>query len=256
MVEDELLGVAQNFTAHLHRAEYHRLKSLAKTQNAAAIREIERPVVGTPSRITKQRGEALKRVSKQRNLLGNGHGRDLPWMGTSLQGLMESPRKEARVIRSLPQAAAGTRAAAGFGSTSTGLPAQRSRTEESSAKERQRGPARDDTRPQPRSTLQRTVDVRSRPPTSIGSSSSKVAAPVPSSTPSRPSCSSSRLTYSTPKSAPKEEVGNEESEDDDDDDIFGIQKRRMRREKSRENIRKSAEKPARKPSPDNIPSFL
>ncbi|VUC19940.1 unnamed protein product [Clonostachys rosea] len=259
MVDDELLGVAQRFTVHLHRAEYQRLKAQAKTQNAATIREIERPTVGTPTRVTKQRSEALKRVSRQRSLLGNDHGRDLPWMGTSLQGLMEAPRREAKAIRSLPQAASGTRAAAGFSSQLSSSPIRGNRSAGDSPPEKQKGSARRDSRgTSVRATPRGTGNVGSKQAVSANKSSSPIVSTSAAvSTPSRRPLSTVRTSYSTPQ-ATKSLVPDEdnEDEDDDDDDIFGLNKRRIRREKSRENIRRSTEKPARKPSPDAIPSFL
>ncbi|CAH0048745.1 unnamed protein product [Clonostachys solani] len=260
MVDDELLGVAQRFTVHLHRAEYQRLKAQAKTQNAATIREIERPTVGTPTRVTKQRSEALKRASRQRSLLGNDHGRDLPWMGTSLQGLMEAPRREAKVIRSLPQAASGTRAAAGFSSQLSSSPIRGDRPVGDSPPERRERPAPRDSRGiGVRATPQGTGNVKSKRAASTNKSSSPtVGASASVGTPSRRPPSTVRSSFSTPQ-APKDigqEEDNGEEDEDDDDDIFGLNKRRIRREKSRENIRRSTEKPVRKPSPDAIPSFL
>jgi hypothetical protein len=89
MVEDELLHTARLFTAHLHRAEYARLKQVAKAHNAAAIREIERPVVaGPPTARARRRREAALRTAKQRRV-----GVDEA-QGSSLLGLMETPRRE------------------------------------------------------------------------------------------------------------------------------------------------------------------
>jgi len=111
MVEDEFLTMANDFTKHLHTAEYHRLKALASTRNADMIRTISRPVTGRMTDLVKKRRSALKLAASQRkglrNALGKRKGRDesdsddsdddgdLPWAGTSLQGLMESPRKTA-----------------------------------------------------------------------------------------------------------------------------------------------------------------
>lgn len=89
MVEDELLATAGLFTAHLHRAEYTRLKRLAAAQNAAAIREMERPVVPGPATATatRRRGRAARTAARRGLARGEG-----PWVGSSLQGLMETPR--------------------------------------------------------------------------------------------------------------------------------------------------------------------
>jgi hypothetical protein len=110
MVEDEFLAMANDFTKHLHAAEYQRLKALASTRNADMIRTISRPVTGRMTDLVKRRRSALELAASQRkglrNALGKRKGRDdsdsdddsddeLPWAGTSLQGLMESPRKVA-----------------------------------------------------------------------------------------------------------------------------------------------------------------
>lgn len=111
MVEDEFLAMAHDFTKHLHAAEYQRLKALASTRNAEMIRTISRPVTGRMTDLVKRRRTALELATSQRkglkNALGKRKGRqddsdsddddddELPWAGTSLQGLMESPRKVA-----------------------------------------------------------------------------------------------------------------------------------------------------------------
>jgi hypothetical protein len=62
----------------------------------------------------------VRKVASQRKVLGDDSGAadDLPWMGTSLQGLMDAPRIEPRAIAaSSGPTSAGTRAAAGFTST-------------------------------------------------------------------------------------------------------------------------------------------
>ncbi|MBE3050024.1 hypothetical protein IMZ48_47490 [Candidatus Bathyarchaeota archaeon] len=104
MVEDELFSVANRFTAHLHAAEYQRQKREAKTRNAGTIDSISRPVVGrmTPSVRSKQERAAKTRVRRDgvRKAIANARDGGLdadsedeeesPWMGMSLQGLMET----------------------------------------------------------------------------------------------------------------------------------------------------------------------
>ncbi|KAG5963159.1 hypothetical protein E4U57_006509 [Claviceps arundinis] len=89
MVEDELLHTAQQYTTHLHRAEYIRLKAVISSRNAHTIREMERPVVPRSGGST-PRGKAMrvrrKIVEGKQAVLDGG---EAPWMGTSLQGLME-----------------------------------------------------------------------------------------------------------------------------------------------------------------------
>lgn len=122
MVEDELLTMAGRFTAHLHAAEYHRQKQQAKTRNADTIDTISRPVVGrmTPT-VKAKRG----RLDKSRNMAGGlrralANGRDngvdaeseddAPWVGTSLQGLMEAPRGSAIRLSRLASVGPGAKA--------------------------------------------------------------------------------------------------------------------------------------------------
>ncbi|KAG6104264.1 hypothetical protein E4U31_002078, partial [Claviceps sp. LM219 group G6] len=59
MVEDELLHTAQQYTTHLHRAEYIRLKAVISSRNAHTIREMERPVVPRSGGST-PRGKAVR----------------------------------------------------------------------------------------------------------------------------------------------------------------------------------------------------
>ncbi|KXH27722.1 hypothetical protein CSIM01_11559 [Colletotrichum simmondsii] len=106
MVEDELFTIAGHFTAHLHAAEYQRLKAQTRTQNAETIKTISRPVVGSLTELARKRQEELLRKKKQREALRRAKrdaGRDdedtgdetsVPWRGTSLQGLMHSPKKK------------------------------------------------------------------------------------------------------------------------------------------------------------------
>ncbi|KAH8882620.1 hypothetical protein GQ53DRAFT_457151 [Thozetella sp. PMI_491] len=99
MVEDEFISVAGDFTRHLHAAEYQRLKTLAKSQNADTIKNISRPVSGNMTDLVRRRQRALGIAASQRQgiqaVLGKPFDADPnePWAGTSLQGLMDSPRK-------------------------------------------------------------------------------------------------------------------------------------------------------------------
>lgn len=122
MVEDEFLSIANSFTVHLHAAEYHRLKGLAKEQNADTINSISRPVTGVMTSSVKRRQDAVALLTKQRQGLKRSHANldepaeDVvgPWTGTSLQGLMDSPRKRSIPLTSVTSTLPGTRAAAGF----------------------------------------------------------------------------------------------------------------------------------------------
>lgn len=98
MVEDEFLAVAHDFTRHIHAAEYQRLKGLAKSQNEETIQNISRPVTGEMTEMVKRRHAALDTATRQRRVLGKRSADgDEPrgGGGSSLQGLMESPRKQA-----------------------------------------------------------------------------------------------------------------------------------------------------------------
>lgn len=137
MVEDELLSVAQSFTQHLHHAEYVRLKNLAKSQNASAIKDISSP---TDSRVKMREELKKKKVAEARatkqsailDALGAKEGTDKladmdseldddtdnePWTGTSLQGLMTGSRRSKQSLTNITGAKSGTRAAAGFART-------------------------------------------------------------------------------------------------------------------------------------------
>lgn len=100
MVEDEFLTVAAGFTRHLHAAEYQRLKGLAKSENAETIQNISRPVTGEMTDLVRRRHDVLNTAVRQRNelekVLGKRRERDRstpPRQPSSLQGLMDSPRK-------------------------------------------------------------------------------------------------------------------------------------------------------------------
>ncbi|KAI1775737.1 hypothetical protein F4818DRAFT_441014 [Hypoxylon cercidicola] len=126
MVEDEFLSTAQQYTAHLHAAEYHRLKAASKTQNADTIRDISRPVVGRMTDVVKIKQDRKARLQKQkmaakRAAMNKDHAEteteddDDPWRSASLHGLMESPRKQAARLDNLTKVVTSTtRAAAGF----------------------------------------------------------------------------------------------------------------------------------------------
>ena len=131
MVEDEFLAVAQHFTAHLHAAEYQRLKDVAASQNAETIRQISRPVVGSKSELLEKKHERTERLRKQeearqrlllnkatkREYSGESSGADdasdLFPRNASLYGLMASPREKAPRLDSMPGISFGLRTATG-----------------------------------------------------------------------------------------------------------------------------------------------
>lgn len=133
MVEDEFLSTAHLYTSHLHKAEYLRLKKLARSQNASTIESIARPVDDR----TEQSGESKKKIvgARQRamgtkamqNLEGDrrGLGRDEdenedddPWMrDPRLAGLM-TQRENSTQLSRIAGAKSKTRASAGYAQAS------------------------------------------------------------------------------------------------------------------------------------------
>jgi len=134
MVEDEFLSVARSFTAHLHAAEYKRQQKMVKSRNADTINSISRPVTGKMPDHTRRRVEGVARAKHHgvivQSLFGKKTGNDgisddsddgegLPYVGTTLHVLMDSPRKKALSIGKSGFFAASTRAAAGFSKPAT-----------------------------------------------------------------------------------------------------------------------------------------
>ncbi|KAH9883811.1 hypothetical protein F4778DRAFT_617834 [Xylariomycetidae sp. FL2044] len=102
MVEDEFLATALSFTAHLHAAEYRRLKAASKSENAEAIHNISRPVVGRMTDIAKLKQERKARLAKQRQATREvkkikaiaTDSEDEDWKSSSLHGLLSNPKTE------------------------------------------------------------------------------------------------------------------------------------------------------------------
>ncbi|KAM0339539.1 hypothetical protein ACHAPQ_001645 [Fusarium lateritium] len=272
MVEDEFLNMAHQFTTHLHRAEYNRMKNLAKNQNADAIREIERPIVGAPTLLARQRHDTAQRIVKQRKLLGSdANVKDTPYAGSSLQGLMESPRKEHKWISAGLADAAKTRASTGFNSQKISPLRMKQISKPSSAKKRQISLADDDETDEGDDM---DLATPSRTPTAKAVRTSHTSSPVMPRSAPRPTFSTPRALKTSLNNAPRPgssvkrpttAPGGSEArstakhrdarEDIDDDDPFGITKRRIQRQKSREQVRKPEEKAPAKSSLDDIPSF-
>lgn len=133
MVEDEFLSIAQRFTVHLYAAEYKRQERLAKARNAEAINSISRPVTGKMPDSTRHKIERLARSKNQRitlqDFLGKREEADdsddsnddgLPYVGTTLHGLMDSPRRKSISLSKIRSPGATTRAAAGYQGPSAG----------------------------------------------------------------------------------------------------------------------------------------
>lgn len=122
MVEDEFVAVAHKFTAHLHAAEYQRLRERARRQNSDAIRSISRPASGLMTDGVKRRqavlalkesqSRGIKRALSRASEAEEAGADEAPWAGTNLQELMNSPRKKLVPLTRLVSAVSGTRAAA------------------------------------------------------------------------------------------------------------------------------------------------
>lgn len=232
MVEDELLQIAQRFTTHLHRAEYNRLKKQARTRNAAAIREIERPVVpgSTPTTAARLSRARSKQLAKQRSAVPDGEP-----SSTGLGSMLDAPRAEQRVLpRQTSSLAASasttTRAAAGFSSNRLGAQSV-ARIDVGSGSRVQPSPRQQQQQPPP---VRRAVDMSP----GVGPSSAAIRS------------------RQTP--AMRKEMDVETEDEDDGDDPFGVTKRRINRQKSREQLKRVEQRPppAKKPSPDTMPFFL
>ncbi|KAM3451099.1 hypothetical protein MY3296_005606 [Beauveria thailandica] len=235
IVEDELLQTAQRFTTHLHRAEYTRLKLIAKSKNDAAIREIKRPVVGPLTSDAKRRRDRAQRLSKQRSVLSAQNGStqqdesangSSPWVGTNLRGLLNAPRAETRTLAA-PQ-------------MSFAVPSSRTKA------------AAGHHPPRPPST------PRQRP-----ADGGSFATPVATGRARHPATPATLNSMASSPSAPSQPAKNEaetrppEDDDLDFDDPFGINKRRLDRQKSRDQLKKSIRStPAKMPSSDSMPSFV
>ncbi|KAL7950279.1 hypothetical protein V8C42DRAFT_194746 [Trichoderma barbatum] len=273
MVDDEFLHIAQRFTAHLHRAEYDRLKALAKAQNAATIREIERPVVANaaPTARARQRSESAQRARKQRKALeagggdddaGGAHGRKAkddertsPWAATGLRGLMEAQRRDGRTIMPVAGASSSssrTRAAAGYSSKSSPPQGPQSRATSPSLP------------PLPSSS--KRIKLESPATAASTTALSRSTLPHPRTSSSNPQATSSPTTE-VPRRIPRTDRNTNQRpivhgvDDDFDDDPFGLHERRMSRMKSREQFKRPGVKSEVKDESNtvdlsSIPSFL
>jgi len=135
MVEDEFLSTARLYTAHLHRAEYQRLKLLSRSRPPIAS-ALDRPVDSiTEMRAeTKKKKEAEKQAGRVQRMFGgweqarkvrggdeesgleeDGERGDEVGVGTVLKSLMKkSSRENMRSLTGLHGVRSSTRAAAGF----------------------------------------------------------------------------------------------------------------------------------------------
>lgn len=127
MVEDEFQAVAQTYTAHLHRAEYKRLKQEAKRCHPTTLEDATSFVAGE----TKTKLQALNLHRKQTQAIDAMLGRsgdttqmteedeedniDDPWSGTSLAKLTANGAHQKTSLKGLERLPSNTKAARGYG---------------------------------------------------------------------------------------------------------------------------------------------
>ncbi|KAF4828621.1 hypothetical protein CGCTS75_v007264 [Colletotrichum tropicale] len=248
MVEDELFTIAGQFTAHLHAAEYQRLKTQTKSQNAETIKNISRPAVGSLTEIARRRQEELLRKKKQREALRkakkeagvddeSGDETSMPWHGTSLQGLMDSPQKKEVPLTTLTRADSETKTSLFGGvikSQRRSAPMSRREVleeETESESDDLGGPAKAPTRREPVRSAQVSRPLRKDPARSTAKGSgaaaslgaarhaSRVSKERPTARPTSSSSSNSTTRTATPGA----------DDGDDKDDIFTRHKNRTAR---------------------------
>jgi hypothetical protein len=140
MVEDEFLSTAHLYTSHLHKAEYLRLKKLARAQNASTIHNIARPVddrtnqsmesrkkmEGQSQRVVQQ--AAMRNLQGDRQIVGRGEDEDEeedPWMrDPRLKGLM-TQRETSTHLSKITGIKSKTRASAGYAQLGQTQPGRR-----------------------------------------------------------------------------------------------------------------------------------
>ncbi|GAP92030.1 hypothetical protein SAMD00023353_6100420 [Rosellinia necatrix] len=266
MVEDEFLATAQQFTAHLHAAEYKRLKAASELENAQTIRNISRPVVGQMTDIVKIKRERKILVDKQRlatrRLRKGGASddestgtddRDDSWHKQSLHGLMESPGRRAKRFDALPSATSVTRAAAGFHRQTSGVVSpSRLRLKEPDNNHPHHTQGTEDVT----GALDDSHKARRVPqPVSI---SFRAAEPKTLAV-DRPQQRLEGLykATETPRSRQPKDVGKAASDDDEDMDVIArLKKRREDRRRSRAQRKPASHEPAKANMDDILPDFL
>jgi hypothetical protein len=122
MVEDEFHSMAQNFTNHLHHAEYERLKKKAKDMAPPTFQPTAHMRIEARKKL-----EARALRARQKDALGNltngvslsadeDSEQDDPWLGTSLAGLMTDVNNQKKTaLVGLEKVQSSTRASKGFG---------------------------------------------------------------------------------------------------------------------------------------------
>ncbi|ORY59743.1 uncharacterized protein BCR38DRAFT_62477 [Pseudomassariella vexata] len=284
MVEDEFFATAQRFTAHLHAAEYQRLKEAAKSSNAATIRDILRPVTMGMTDLVRRKQERKSLLEKQRKATreakrkahdssDEGNSR---LHSTALFGLMESPRKQAtRLLDDITAISTTTRAAAGFG-----RPASRSRSSQAQYRSvldarSTSGPAKtahkyhifdvDDDDDDMDASVRRTISTTprtTRPPVSVPRST-ELPAPVATSSATRPVAVKAwtKLPAPLPTTSPAKPAETAvtfqepEPSDDSDGDIFNVKNRVLQRRARERRAKFTSKTSTTTPANDFIPGF-
>ncbi|KAI1117959.1 hypothetical protein F5Y14DRAFT_291831 [Nemania sp. NC0429] len=266
MVEDEFLATARQFTAHLHAAEYERLKAASERENAQTIQNISRPVVGKMTELVRTKQERNARGEKQRlaaKKLRKGDADDSgsddddgdgSWQKQSLYGLMESPGKRAGRLHGLPSATSITRAAAGYNrQTSDPVSPSRTKTRVLSDVTRRTTHEVEDGKGAPRSH-----SVAARTPQRASAVASRVTEPEPRQVDKPASKTSHNSTGDLQNDKKRAAEGPAGSDEEDMDFIARLKKRQAERKRSREQ-RKSTTSSIRKVKSDLddiLPDFL
>ncbi|GAW14498.1 hypothetical protein ANO14919_039010 [Xylariales sp. No.14919] len=260
MVEDEFLATAQQFTAHLHAAEYKRLKAASELENAQTIRNISRPVVGRMTDLVKMKQERKTLIEKQRLAArkirrGDATGDESSdaddlndsWQKQSLHGLMESPGKRARQLDGLPLAPLVTRAGAGYNKRSTVVSPTKPRVLSSTSDKNKH---RDEV------VVDGIDNYRTAPRIpQPGPTSSRMAALRTTKTNESPPDNSSKVTE-TPQINQPSTVENTAVSDDDDMDVMARLKKRQEERKRIRGQRKSMNSKIKSTSGDILPDFF
>ncbi|KAI3323340.1 hypothetical protein HD806DRAFT_522547 [Xylariaceae sp. AK1471] len=263
MVEDEFLATAQQFTAHLHAAEYKRLKADSELGNAQTIKNISRPVIGQMTNLVKIKRERKALGEKQRLATRIARKRDASdnestgtddlndsWQKQSLYGLMESPGKRTTRLDGLLTANSVTRAAAGYNRQATDVvsPSQPKPRVPSSAADCHAHESEDDLDAPNNHRIKHQV-------LQPGLGSSIMTAPKAVEA-RKPSLSSSYKTVEIPQAhQPKTAEILVPSDGEEIDFIARFKKRQAERKRSRER-RKSTNSKVKLDSSDILPDFL
>ena len=128
LVEDDFLATARLFTAHIHHAEYTRLKRQARSRRAGAMPERPRPVDARPP--ASPQAKAMRAQSAERKKTEQAQRPDVTakepkekkasagmedlWKGSELHGLLTGQSQAPQPLKIPRGAPPKTRAAAGF----------------------------------------------------------------------------------------------------------------------------------------------